>query len=121
MNTTSTDHVLVSRPKVTVMMLACGIIGAASIGVVSAATTDVEVRSIAIHYDPQSLDTDSGARVLYRQIVSAAVEVCAQDSSSPHWISPAVRQCREQSVARAVLKINSPRLVAVYATSSKKG
>jgi UrcA family protein len=121
MNTVTTDHVLVSRPKITMMILVCSIIAAASIGAASATTSDSDVRSITVHYDPPSLDTDRGARALYHQIVKATVEVCPQDSSSPHWISTAVRQCREQSVARAVSEINSPRLLAVYATSSKKG
>jgi UrcA family protein len=119
MNIDTTRRVIVSRPKITLMMLLCGIVSAASIGAASAATTDDEVRSITVHYSPQSLDTDSGAQALYRRIVKAAVIVCPQDD--PHWISSAVRRCREQSVARAVFKINNPRLVAVHATSAKSG
>lgn len=121
MNTPTTDHVRVSSPKITVMMLVCGIVGAASIGTVSAAAADEDVPSVAVHYSSQSLDTESGARALYRRIVNAAAEVCPQDLSSPHFISDAVKQCREQSIARAVFKVNSPKLVAVYATNSKKG
>jgi UrcA family protein len=103
------------------MMLMCGIVSAAGIGAVSAATPDEDVLSVTVHYKPQNLNTDDGARALYRRLVNAAVEVCPADSSSPHWISEAVQQCREQSVARAVHKINSPKLVAVYSTSSKHG
>jgi UrcA family protein len=121
MNTLTTDQVLVSRPKITVLLLVCGIVGAASIGAVSAATTDDDVRSVIVRYRPQSLDTESGARALYRRIVNAAAEVCPLDSSSPHFISSAVRQCREQSIARAVFTINSPKLVAIYSTNAKKG
>ena len=36
----STNAVTVSRPKVTVMMILCGIVGAGAMGAVSAATTD---------------------------------------------------------------------------------
>ena len=121
MNTPTTRRVLVSRPKITLMMLVCGIVGAASIGAVSAAAAGEDVPSVTLHYRLDTLDTDSGARVLYRRIVNAAAEVCPQYSSSPHFVSEAVRQCREQSIARAVFKINSPKLVAVYATNSKKG
>ena len=103
----------------TALMLLCGIVGAACSGAASAATSDDDVLSVAIHYDRQSLDTDSGARALYRLLVNTAAEVCPQDSGSPHWISDAVRRCREESVARAVLKINNPRLAAIYAASSR--
>jgi UrcA family protein len=103
----------------TALMLLCGIASAAYSGAASAATGDDDVLSVAIHYDRQSLDTDSGARTLYRRIVNAAAEVCPQDSSSPHWISDAVRRCREESVARAVMQINHPHLAAVYAASTR--
>ena len=62
----------------TALMLLCGIVGAACSGAASAATSDDDVPSVAIHYDPQSLDTDSGARALYRRIVNAAAEVCPE-------------------------------------------
>ncbi len=102
----------------TALMLLCGIVGAACSGAASAATSDDDVLSVAIHYDPQSLDTDSGARMLYRRIVNAAAEVCPQ-FSNPRWISDAVRRCREEAVAHAVMKINNPRLAAIYAASSR--
>lgn len=120
MNTVTTTQVRVSRPKVTLMMLMCGIVGAAYAGALSAATPDDEL-SVTVRFNPQNLDSDSGARALYRRLVNAAVEVCPASSISPHWITDAVRQCREQSIARAVHKINSPKLVAVYAADSKNG
>jgi UrcA family protein len=103
----------------TALVLLCGIASAAYSGAASAATGDDDVPSVALHYDRRSLDTDSGARTLYRRIVNAAAEVCPQYSSSPHWISHAVRRCREESVARAVMKINNPHLAAVYAASTR--
>ena len=101
----------------TAIMLLCGIAGAACSGAVSAGTGNDDVPSVAIHFDPQSLDTDRGARTLYRRIVNAAAEVCPQLSSSPYMISDAVRRCRQESVARAVMMINNPHLAAVYAAS----
>jgi len=121
MKTAPTRHVQVSRPKITVMMLLCGIVGATAAGAVSAATPDDNALSVTVHYKPQNLDTSNGARALYRQLVNAAAEVCPDFSTNPHWSSDAVRQCREQSVARAVFKINSPKLVAVYTAYSKNG
>ncbi len=102
----------------TALTLLCGIAVAAYSGAASAATGDDDVPSVAIHYARQSLDTDSGARMLYRRIVYAAAEVCPQPGSRP-FISGAVQRCREESVARAVMKINHPRLAAVYAASTR--
>jgi UrcA family protein len=122
MNTTAASgHVRVSRPKITLMMLMCGIVSAASVGAVSAATTDDDVRTITVRYNPASLETDHGAQALYRRLVKAAIEVCSQGAGNPRFISDAVRHCREQSIARAVFQINNPRLAAVYATNAKNG
>jgi UrcA family protein len=113
------DLIRTSRPKLTLFVLG-GILGAASIGTANAATADDNVPSVAVRYNQQSLDSESGARVLYRRIVNAATEVCPNDTAS-HFVAPAVRQCREESIARAVFQINSPKLVAVYTTASKRG
>jgi UrcA family protein len=122
MNTFETPRqVRVVRPKITLAMILCGLVGAAGIGAASAATPDDESLSITVNYDPQALSTQDGARALYRKLVRAAADVCPAGSASPHLLSAAVRQCREQSVARAVFKINNPSLVAVYNSSAKHG
>ena len=122
MNTTeSTRQVRVVRPKITLAMILCGVVGAAGIGAVSAATPDDESPSIAVKYDPQAISSLDGARALYRKLVRAAEEVCPTNSASPLVPSPAVAECRAQSVARAVFKINNPSLVAVYNASTRHG
>ena len=117
----STRQIRVVRPKITLAMILCGVVGAAGIGAVSAATPDDESPSIAVKYHSQDVSTEDGARVLYRKIVRAAEEVCPSNSASPFLPSPAVAECRAQSIARAVFKINSPSLVAVYNASAKHG
>jgi UrcA family protein len=117
----STRQVRVVRPKITLAMILCGVVGAAGIGAVSAATPDDESSSIAVKYHSQQLLTEDGARVLYRKLVRAAEEVCPTNSASPLIPSPAVAECRAQSIARAVFKINNPSLVAVYNASAKHG
>ena len=117
----STRQVRVIRPKITLAMILCGVVGAAGVGAVSAATPDDETLSISVKYDPQAISTQDGARALYRKLVRAAENVCPATSDSPHLLSPAVVECRAQSVARAVYAINNPRLVAVYNTSMKRG
>jgi UrcA family protein len=121
MNTHDTRRVPVSRRRIAMAMMVCGMAGPALIGAASAATAADDAPSIAVRYNPQSLDTESGARELYGRLVQAAAEVCPQGSDSPRWISDAVRECRAQSVSRAVLKVNNARLAAVYATSAKSG
>jgi UrcA family protein len=114
-----TREIPVSRPKITLMMLMCGIVGATSVGAASAATPDADVPAVKVRYNPQTLDSPSGARSVYKRIVSAAAEVCPQ--TDPHFVSAVEKQCRTEAIARAVYKINNPKLVAVYTTSVKKG
>ena len=71
----------------------------------------------------QPAKPDDGGRRAQRvpQLVNAAAQVCPQDPSHPYWVSKSVQQCREQAIARAVYKINDPKLVAVYQMSSRNG
>ena len=124
MNTPATVQaektVRVSLPKVTIAMILCGIVSAAGIGAASAAAQDEDVPSVVVKYQPQSLLTDSGARTVYRKIVLAAEQVCPQSSDS-RLVSAAVLQCRAQSIARAVMKINNSKLAAIHDSASRNG
>ena len=121
MNTHDTRRIPGSRRRIAMAMMICGMAGAAFIGAASAATAADEAPSITVRYNPQSLDTESGAHQLYNRLIQAAAEVCPQSSESPRWISERVRECRAQAVARAVFQVNNPRLASVHATSSKSG
>jgi UrcA family protein len=70
--------------------------------------------SLMVQYDARSLATEDGARTLYRRIESAARQVCPDDSSVDLMARPAVLECREQAVSRAVHQINNSRLLNVY-------
>ena len=121
MNTpASTNAVAVSRPKVTLLMILCGIAGAASMGAVSAATIEDGAPQAVIQYDPATLSNDVGAVVLYRRIVKAAAQVCPIEDGRDLHRAALARTCREQAIARAVHQINNPRLAEVYAGHSKK-
>jgi len=103
-------------------MMICGVVSAASIGAVSAAcAAEAPVPQVTVHYDPRNLATERGARTVYRQIVRAAEEVCPSNSASGRFLNEAVRQCRAESVARAVHLIDNQRLAEVLATSSRHG
>lgn len=113
----TTAAVAVSRPRVALLMVFCGIFGAA--GAASAATPTDDVPKLVVRFPADSLTTDSGARTLYRRLVRAAETVCPATASDRPFVSRAVQQCRDQAVARAVQQIDNPRLGAVYAANSK--
>jgi UrcA family protein len=99
-------------PKIRLAMLLCGIVSAAGVGVASAATPRDNSAAVTVKYDPATLQTDRGAQQIYNRLADAAAEL--YPSSNPHWVPSQVRQWREQSIARAVMTINNPKLVAVY-------
>jgi UrcA family protein len=117
---TSMKQVAVSRPKITLLMVLCGVVGAAASGAVSAASVFDEVPQRVVKYSPETLNSDAGVRSLYHRIVKAAEAVCPLTPGT-HLVARAVAECRAESVARAVHQIDNPRLAALYAASSKSG
>jgi UrcA family protein len=117
---TSMKQVAVARPKITLLMVLCGVVGAAAAGAVSAAAVIDDVPRQVVKYSPATLDTDAGVRSLYHRIVKAAEQVCPVTPGTP-FVATAVAQCRAQSVARAVHQIDNPRLAALYAANAKSG
>jgi len=113
-------NVSVSRPQVTLAMILCGSVFSASAGAVSGATPDDGVPKITVRYSTANLNTDEGARVLYRRLVNAAEAVCPATTVDRPFLTEAVRRCREQALARAVLSIDNPRLAALHGTSAKR-
>jgi UrcA family protein len=113
--------VRLALPRITMAMLICAGVSAVGVGAASAATSEGDVPAVTLKYDPMSLTTDRGARVLYKRLKNAAIQVCPEYASTGPFISAAVQQCRDQALARAVLKINDPRLVAVHQASAKNG
>jgi UrcA family protein len=114
---TSTKQVTVSRPKITLLMVLCGVVGVAASGAVGASNLD-DGPGFSIKYSPESLNTDAGVRALYSRIVRAAEDACPIPTGT-RVISSTVKECRAQSVARAVHQINNPRLAALLADNTK--
>ena len=117
----SNEQLAVSRVNIAVLMLLCGIVSAAAAGAVSAATLNDDVPRRVVKFERDSLATDGGAQALYHRIVRAAEQVCPGTSADRPFLTNAVRECREQAVARAVREIDSPRLAADYAASAGTG
>ena len=116
----SIKQVAVSRPKITLLMVLCGVVGLAATGAVSAASVADDVPRQVVKYSPATLNTDAGARSVYHRIVKAAEEVCPTISGS-RFVTTGVAECRAESVARAVHQIDNPRLAALYAANFKRG
>jgi UrcA family protein len=112
----SMKQVAVSRPKITLLMVLCGVVGLAASGAVSAASDDGP--GFSFKYSPEMLTTDAGVRALYNRIVRAAEDVCPVSTGS-HVISSGVKECRAKAVASVVHQINSPRLAALLGDNSK--
>jgi len=116
----SMKQVAVSRPKLTLLMVLCGVVGAAASGAVSAAAPADDVPRQVVKYSPATLSTDAGVKSLYHRIVNAAAEVCPLPSGT-RFVPTAVAECRAQSIARAVHQVDNPRLAALLESNSKRG
>lgn len=117
---TSRKQAPVAGPKITLLMVLCGVVGAVGAGAASAASAADDVPRQVVTFSPGTLNTDAGARSVYHRIVQAAEEVCPI-ASGTRFVTPGVAQCRAQAVARAVHQIDNPRLAALYAASAKSG
>ncbi len=116
----SNKQVAVSRPKITLLMVLCGVVGLAATGAASAASVADDVPRQVVKYSPAALGSDAGVRSLYHRIVKAAEDVCPLPSGS-RFVTAAVAECRAQSVARAVRQIDNPRLAALLEGNPKSG
>lgn len=86
----------------------------------AASVIDETAPSLVVHFNSDSLATDSGARALYHRLTRAAEQVCPAPSES-RLVPESVQKCRDEAVAAAVEKIHNQRLAAVYATRMKSG
>jgi UrcA family protein len=116
----SIEQPAVSSPKITLLMVLCGVIGLAASGAVSAAPNLNDGPGFSIKYSPDSLTTDTGVRALFTRIVKAAEDVCPVPTGT-RVISSGVKTCRAKAVASVVHQINNPRLAALLADSSESG
>ncbi|MBV9725733.1 MAG: UrcA family protein [Gammaproteobacteria bacterium] len=105
-----------------ILVLAAGaatlLVGAANIA--SAASVD-EVRSVKVRYDDILVNTELGSTVLYRRIVSAAVQVCGKPDIRDLDAIAAAKTCQRTAVERAVESVHSDMLTATYSAHPADG
>jgi UrcA family protein len=118
MNTSFTPRAAGPRFKVALLVLTGSLGFAMAAG---AATVDNGAPSLVVRYSTQSLATEGGVQQLYRRILGAAKEVCAEDSVRDLTAHARIEACRAQAVAHAIQHIDNTRLATLYAGSSKSG
>jgi len=108
--------------KIAAAMLGASLAGVLGAGAASAATADGDVPSVVVRYSDLNLGTDTGVNQLYRRIVFAARQVCADPGDLRNLsLQHKIQVCRDQAVARAIEQIHNVRLAAVHAAHAKNG
>jgi UrcA family protein len=103
----------------TSMLLIGGLAGLAGAGAAGAATMAEDVPGIVVHFNKDMLTTESGTRILYRRLKSAAERACPI-ATNTRLVNPRVQECRQEAVTAAVNKIHNQRLAELHAAASSK-
>ncbi len=91
--------------------------GFASIGtaaMANAAAPADDLPQVAVKYGDLDLTSSRGAQLLYRRIVGAAEQVCPRADARDLAAWSKSRACREEAIARAVERVPSGQLAALY-------
>jgi UrcA family protein len=79
------------------------------------------VKSTTVKYGDLNLASAAGANALYQRIRGAAHRVCTLDNESPYALQDsAKRKCIVDAIDQAVMKVNSPVLVAMYKAKNSR-
>lgn len=117
MNTLNPSLASSLRPTVLRVALAAALIPLTAALPAHAGPSDGQPRQSVVHYADLNLDSDAGTQVLYGRITGAARKVCT-DIDSSYLRLNASRTCVADTIARAVLQVDSPRLTAMQAERS---
>jgi UrcA family protein len=74
------------------------------------------VKTTTVKYGDLNLQSEAGARALYRRLQSAAARVCGDDYRSFGW-----RQCYQKALSGAVDDVGAPTLMAVHHATRVSG
>jgi len=92
-------------------LIATAIFGALALSFSAVSAADPSSASITVKYADLDLASPSGARVLYERIRAAAQSAC-----NYFWFKTDADEarCLQNTIAKAVTKVNQPPLTAVY-------
>jgi UrcA family protein len=79
------------------------------------------VPSVTVRYSDLNLATADGVDTLYRRISNAASLVCPTSYTKDMDAAAKAKQCQVEAIARAVQKVNNPKLALVHATRISRG
>lgn len=86
----------------------------------AAPATD-NVLSVTVKFSDLDLATDAGASKLYSRIATAAHVVCPGPDSRDLQAIASSKSCEAEAIARAVRKVQSPRLAVKYSALTNNG
>ena len=78
------------------------------------AADDTVVGVKKVSYGDLNLDTEAGARVLYRRLRGAAGEVCTPLESVDTVLKAGWRACMDKAMNSAVASVNKPTVTALH-------
>jgi UrcA family protein len=110
----------VNRFKSAAALALGGCLLAGALSVAHANSARDFVPAVAVAYGDLDLSTQAGSTVLYRRIVMAAEKVCPSVDIRELGRFEAVRACQDAAIARAVSRVDSPQLAAVYAARNRQ-
>lgn len=79
------------------------------------------IPSVRVSYRDLDLSSERGAQALLLRIESAARQVCPSADTRDLSIVSASHGCVREAVARAVRRVRSPTLAALYSTRERHG
>ena len=86
-----------------------------------ATANDIVTKSITVSYADLNLSHPAGANALYQRIRGAARRVCTVAGESPYEVQDLDKQkCIRDAIDQAVMKVNSPLLVAMYKAKNSR-
>jgi UrcA family protein len=108
--------------KRTVLALVAAVGMAASAALVAESHDELSVPELQVEYGDLDLTKAEGVKALHRRLTAAAGRVCPRtDGRVGLEQRLAGRECRKQSLERAVRAIGSPELAALHATTVPRG
>jgi UrcA family protein len=102
--------------RIACVAVSLGLLGAGTaFATDDAADADVTTQTINVFYPDLNLTKSQDARVLFMRLENAAKDICGDAFETPYLSERAnVEQCQKNAIANAVVKIDQPRLTAVY-------
>jgi UrcA family protein len=85
------------------------------------AADDTVIGVKKVNYGDLNLDTEAGARVLYRRLRQAASELCTSIENMDAVLRATWSTCYHNAMNSAVASVNKPRVTALHSQLSRIG